>query len=420
MNRVEKIMAQHRFGMFLHWGVYSLSEEHEQYQMRYGIPRREYERLATRFNPRMFDAEAIVLEAKKAGMSYLVLTAKHHDGFCMWDTAETDFNVMHTPYGKDIVRQFAEACKVHGIAFGLYYSIPDWHHPNAYNSLSSHQIRPEEGDTPDSVLYREFVKRQLRELLSNYGPIYCLFWDIPPRIDDPSLNELARSLQPDILINDRGYSKGDYSTPERSVPDERAFCFPTEACQSLDRAAWGYRKNAEFYHVSVIERSMDAILAMGGNYLLNLGPKPDGTFDERALARLRIIGKWYCRVKEGIEGCVPCSAAFRDRDFLMQTDGNSLYIHSYAAKSESLNLYPLRTMPIRITDLSTGDEIFADCRTCPRDFKGYEPCKECYVHIDGLKERAEPYVLKMEFSSAVREQVFSSLSEIGSLKDEIL
>ena len=163
--------ASRRFGLFLHWGVYALSEFHEQYQFVMQIPREEYEQFPKRFNPTRFDAREIVSLAKSVGMRYLCVTSKHHDGFCMWDTDETDYKVTNTPFGRDVVGELAAACAEQDMAFCLYYSIPDWHHPNAYNPKSSHQIAPRPTDEPDMSRYIAYIKRQITELLTRYGAV---------------------------------------------------------------------------------------------------------------------------------------------------------------------------------------------------------------------------------------------------------
>ena len=154
-----------RFGMFVHWGPYAIPAWHEQIRMRKGISRAEYAEMASGFAPEKYDPEAWVQLAKDAGMEYICITTKHHDGFCMWDTKQTDFNIVNTS-GRDILKELAEACRKHGMALSLYYSIPDWNHPCAYNSLSTHQCAPEEGDTPDTAAYREYVRAQVKELLT--------------------------------------------------------------------------------------------------------------------------------------------------------------------------------------------------------------------------------------------------------------
>ena len=162
---------ENKFGLFIHWGIYALTEDSEQAFARYDMDRKEYDALKDRFNPVKYDPEQWVLMAKRAGMKYICFTAKHHDGFCMWDTKETSYNIMNTPYGKDVLKMLAEACQKHGMLLSIYYSNPDWHHPNAYNPNSTHQWKAKNKENADTVEYRKFVKAQLTELLTNYGRI---------------------------------------------------------------------------------------------------------------------------------------------------------------------------------------------------------------------------------------------------------
>lgn len=236
---------------------------------------------------------------KKAGMDYICFTVKHHDGFCMWDTRYTDFNIMNTPYKKDILREVADGCMRHDIKLALYYSCPDWNYKNSVNFGGDHQLaKPNEGDEPNEALYKEYVRNQIRELLVNYGKIDAWFWDIPPYNRDESMNAFIRSLQPGILINNRGYSEGDYKTPERSVPEGSCFEQLTEACQSISSVSWGYRANDDYYSKLFLRQSIDNIMSRGGNYLLNVGPDASGRIPEEVKARLIDIGSWYKKVKE--------------------------------------------------------------------------------------------------------------------------
>ena len=388
-----------RFGMFIHWGIYALTEYHEQTLMRTDIGRETYEKLPQQFNPTGFSAEEWVLAARDAGMSYICLTAKHHDGFCLWDTKETDYNVMNTPFGRDIIREFSDACGKHGLGLALYYSNPDWHHPNAYNPLSSHQIPPRDTDTPDMDAYVAFLKRQVRELLTNYGPICAMFWDIPPRIQDPSINELVRALQPGIRINDRGFDRGDFFTPEREVPNG-AFTRLTEACQSVGRQSWGYRRNEDYYTARFLEVSMDAVLSKGGNYLLNIGPKADGTMPEQAKNLLKTVGTWYKQVEEAYRGACP-TGIFGDRDdFTVTRNGNDLYLHfPKFPEATGLCLYPLNVLPEDVTVLNTGERPAVALDPMPTVYtqpRGKEPC----LHIYGLPFEAlagQVPVLRLRF-----------------------
>ena len=321
-----------KFGMFIHWGLYALTGLHEQAIARYDIDSENYEALMREFCPDEYDPEKWVLLAKKAGMKYICFTAKHHDGFCMWDTKETDYNVMNTPYGRDVLKMLADACHKHGMLLSLYYSNPDWHHPEGYNSASSHQWKAKRRDNAGTEKYREYIKAQITELLTGYGPIHTFFWDIPPGIEDPSLNELVRKLQPNIFINDRGWSEGDFSTPEREYQSGGAgFSRMTEACNSVGEQSWGYRACEDFYTKRHLCCAIDRYMVQGASYLLNVGPDARGVITKEYEDRLLTVADWYNRM----EGCLEC--ARRDvfdygilhNDCIATVKGGKTYLHFF-------------------------------------------------------------------------------------------
>ncbi|NLD87982.1 MAG: alpha-L-fucosidase [Clostridiales bacterium] len=349
-----------KLGMFIHWGIYSIYGIHEQVLARYDLPKNEYEASVKEFNPTEFDAESIVLLAKNAGMKYICFTAKHHDGFCMWDTKYTDYNIMNTPYNRDILRMLADACDKHGIALSIYYSNPDWHHPSAYNHLSSHQWKSDP-DTSNPAAYREFVKNQLRELCSNYGKLYTFFWDIPPRYEDRSFNELIRSLQPGILINNRGYDEGDFATPERTVPEGSRFKTLTEACQSVGSQSWGYRTNEDYYSARYLMSSIDKIMAMGGSYLLNIGPMPSGLVDSRSEGLIRRVGSWYNKVSHSLKDTEEDTFGYEiygDDKFIAIKKGGKTYLHFYEGmKIAAISFTKWPGIPVKAVLLNSGEKL---------------------------------------------------------------
>lgn len=355
-----------KFGMFVHWGIYSLTGYHEQVRWRFFTPRSEYRRLAGKFNPTAFDPDEWVALAKNAGMEYICFTTKHHDGFCMFDTKYTDFNIMNTPYGRDILKELSDACRRGGLKLSLYYSNPDWDYKYGYNSKSSHQM-PEKDDIEDIERLKEFQKNQIRELLTNYGEIYTFFWDIPTRISDPSMNEFIRSLQPGILINDRGWGdRGDFSTPERSVPDGGKFERFTEACQSVGQQSWGYCRDEDYFTTRFLTSSIDKIRVKDGSYLLNVGPMPDGRIPERAADIIRRVGSWYNRVREAFDA-EPCSI-LEDKRLLTTRRGDTLYVHiPDGLNSCGLTLKPLDTLPKSVTLLNDGRRLECAVTTRPED-----------------------------------------------------
>ena len=376
-------MFNRRLGLFVHWGIYSVGEWHEQERMRLGMARVEYEQYAARFAAEKFDADALVAAARSFGAEYIVFTTKHHDGFCMWDTQTTPFNVMNTPVRRDIVGEVAAACKRGGVRLGFYYSNPDWHHPNAYNVLSTHQVPPEPGDTPDMEKYRSYVRSQITELLTKYGEIVCLFWDIPTKVEDSDMNKLARRLQPGIMINDRGWgAHGDYSTPERDVPEGTLFSHYTEACDSVGADSWGYRNNEDYHTVGYLTRSIDAILSMGGNYLLNIGPASNGVIPREACALLEKTGKWYERVRESYQNVETVTNLVSDMTCFTTVRGNTLYVHYPKGLGRTgLDLSPLSQMPISVTLLNTGKKLEYEVVPMPRSVSLLKrPC----LHVRGI------------------------------------
>ena len=399
---------ENKLGMFVHWGIYALTELQEQAYIRYDMSRKEYEALKDSFCPDGYDPEKWVLLAKQAGMKYICFTTKHHDGFCMWDTKQTDYNVMNTPYGKDVLKMLADACHKHGMLLSLYYSNPDWHYEYGYNPASTHQWKCVDTSKSDTEKYREYIKAQLRELLTGYGKIYTLFWDIPPCIEDPSLNELARSLQPDILINDRGWDKGDFSTPEREAGmgtvEGAHFERMTEACNSVGQQSWGYRRNEDFYSIRHLTCSIDRIMSMGGNYLLNVGPNADGVITEEYAQRIRKIGEWYNRMEGCLEGAMPDTFKYSPRrSSCIATEKNGkTYLHFHGgliSSAVSLKRYPCVPQKVRL--MNTGKELSFEETRLPEYYTiDTGIANNIFLHIYGIpidELQSEPIVVEIKW-----------------------
>jgi alpha-L-fucosidase len=412
------VFFERRFGMFIHWGLYAIPAWHEQILWRGTMHRKDYEKLIQQFNPIKFNPEAWLDLAEEAGMQYICFTTKHHDGFCMWNTRYTDYNVMNSPYGKDILGQLAEACRKRNFPLSLYYSCPDWHHPNYPNQGRHHEMfGPRQGDEPDLEKYYDFVRNQITELCTNYGPIYQLFWDVNvAEYWDPSINEMIRSLQPGILINDRGPGKGDYSTPERHVPEGKEFSRPTEACQALGRESWGFKEDEDYYSYKYIMQSIDKMLAMGGNYLLNVGPKPDGTFAGENVAAIKKIGAWYLSVREAYDVAEPASYLAhadeivmegsnhrmeRDR-VLLTKKGNTVYAHfCNDLQSSAMVMKPFDLLPRRATLLNTGQQLETLVDVVPWHWR-----EKPYLRIRGLPVNElhdSVMVVKLEFDESIND-----------------
>jgi alpha-L-fucosidase len=395
-----------RFGMFIHWGIYALTEWHEQALWRREMRRSTYEQLIQRFDPSAYDPNAIIDAAESAGMEYIVITTKHHDGFCMWDTKETDYNIMNTPYGKDVCKMLADACAERGMGLGFYYSLPDWNHPTYPNKGRHHEMfGPRLDDDPDEEKYLDFVEKQVRELCSNYGRLVQFFWDVNvAELYRPELNEMIRELQPGILIDDRGPGPGDFVTPERHVPEGMAFDKPTIAVQSMGRESWSYRYDEDYYSHRHLMSSIDKILAMGGNYQLNIGPKPDGTVAPEDIEGLNRIGKWYAKVKEAFENTEPCTYLIEEQGMnkvrydqvLLTRKNGSIYVHAYdSLETSGIMLHPFKTLPRTAVLLNDGREVKTTVDITPWRWKSRPALRIVGLPVNEIPD--EPLVVRLDF-----------------------
>ena len=406
-----------RFGLFIHWGLYAIPAWHEQVQWRKGISRASYVKLIDRFNPTAYDPDVWLDLAVEAGMEYVCFTTKHHDGFCMWDTDETSFNVMNSPYGKDILRALSEACHRREMPLCLYYSVVDWHHPNYPTQGKSHELpAPEPSDTPDAAKYLAYLKAQVRELCTRYGEIHGFWWDMN-RLDhgDKSLNDMIRSLQPKAVINNRGFDEGDFGTPERdfkpSLEDVQSFNRPTEACQSVGAESWGYRAEEDYFSDRFLIESIDKTLAKRGNYLLNVGPDARGGIPPQATRMLRNVGAWYGKVRDAFDQAEPASHLIENRDVLLTRKGKSLYVHLFRyPSSEAVALAPIKTMPRRAVLLNTGAPVRACVDLLPSRFRDGKECLRLRgLPVNDLTDTVMVVRLDFEeFAVDIRKQVLDS------------
>ena len=407
---------ERRFGMFVHWGLYSINGWHEQDQWRRRISRAEYQQLAQRWNPVKFNPEEWLDLAESVGMKYICLTTKHHDGFCLFESKLTSYNTMNTPYGKDIVRQLADACHRRKFPLCLYYSIADWHQPNYPNQGRHHELPPQPGDQPDLMKYIDFLKGQVRELCTNYGEIHGFWWDM--NVDkhmDRSINSMIRQLQPKAVINDRGYDEGDFGTPERDYTKDGgallSFEKRTEACQSIGMESWGWREHEDYYTDRHLLRSIDRYLARDANYLLNIGPKGDGSIPREAVTILKRIGKWYHAVKESLEAATPASHLTSNRNVLLTRKGNTLYVHlNTDTVGDSIKLKPLAVAPRSAALLNNGHRVDAVVEMVPSEHVDQGK----YLRLRGLpaNEMANTVmVIKLEFDNLAEATVSTQATD---------
>jgi len=316
-----------RFGLFIHWGLYSIPAGEWDSKYDYGewirnsahIPVEQYDKFVDQFNPVKFDPQEWVRMAKDAGMKYIVITSKHHDGFCLFDTKYTDFNVMHTPFKRDILKELSDACHKDSITMCFYHSIMDWHEPDYLPRRDWETNRSTEGANFDRYVLH--MKNQLKELLTNYGNIGVLWFDGEWESTwnakyGNDLYNYVRSLQPNIIINNRvgagrtgmegmnkeGEFSGDYGTPEQEIPATGLPDVDWETCMTMNDH-WGYNKtDLDFKSSKELLRNLADIVSKGGNFLLNVGPTAEGVFPQTSIQRLKDIGRWMHVNSDAIYG----------------------------------------------------------------------------------------------------------------------
>ncbi len=391
-----------RYGMFVHWGLYSIPGWHEQHQWRGRVSRDEYVKLAGQWNPTKFNPEQWLDLMEEAGMKYITLTTKHHDGFCLWDTKQTAFNTMNTPYKKDVIGMLSDACHKRIIPLCLYYSIADWNQPNYPNQGRHHELPPQPQDSPDWDKYMAFLKEQVRELCTNYGEIHGFWWDMNvPVHKDTSVNTMIRKLQPKAVINNRGFDDGDFGTPERdydsAAAEAKGFSTLVEACQSVGMESWGYKKDEDFYTDRHLISSIDRYLARDANYLLNVGPTGEGIIPAEAAEILKRIGKWKKSVDESYLQVQTDSELVSAAGVLVTKRDNTLYIHlNKVPVGNGIKLKPINVLPVKATLLNTGKSIDFAVNLCPSDHASQQP----YLRLRNLpaNELANTVlVAKLEF-----------------------
>lgn len=281
-----------RFGMFIHYGLFSMIGRHEWAQVIECIPKEEYQELAKQWNPREGICREWAMQAKAAGMKYMVLTTRHHEGFSLWNSKVNPFN-SYNYCGRDIVKEFVEACREFGLKIGFYSSLMDWHHPDGYKCAYDNAARRR---------FLDYIEALNTELLTNYGKIDILWYDIPAPMetwegwDSLERNQRLRALQPDIIINNRSYLAEDFGTPEGNLNASES---DWESCMTFNDIAWGYvdEKQAKHYSYNAygILRMLRQVGATGGNLLLNIGPKPDGSVPADVKEPLNQVGEWLSR-----------------------------------------------------------------------------------------------------------------------------
>jgi alpha-L-fucosidase len=307
--------------MFIHWGLYSVIGHHEWAMEMEGIPVPQYEGLAKIFKPQPNAARAWAKLAKQAGQKYMVMTSKHHEGFCNWDTKLTNYCAPKQGPGRDLVAEYVDAARAEGLRVGFYYSLMDWHHPDGARCAHDEAARKR---------FVEYTHELIRELLTNYGKIDILWYDVdwplsPEQWESKKMNEMVFRLQPDIIVNNRNGLRGDFSTPEQEIRAEgRGHAW--ESCMTMNDS-WGYAAaDDNWKSAKTIVRNLITCANGGGNYLLNIGPKPDGSVPQPSVNVLTEVGKWMSKNGPTIYEAEPCKASWHT--FAGYTrKGNTLYIH---------------------------------------------------------------------------------------------
>ena len=343
-----------RFGMFIHWGLYALPARHEWVRSRELIDDPYYQRYFDHFNPDLFNPREWARAARTAGMKYFVITTKHHEGFCLWDSAYTDYKVTHTPWGKDLIAEVVEAFRAEGLRVGFYYSLLDWHHPHfpidIYHPLRDRADAAELNRGRDVRIYAEYMRNQVGELLTRFAPVDVLWTDysypgqayqgMPGKgradWESEKLYALIRSINPRIILNNRldlANIPADVHTPEQFQPVEwvKVAGKPVvwEACQTFS-GSWGYhRDETSWKSPEQLIRMLVNTVACGGNLLMNVGPTARGNLDDRALAALQVYADWIRLHARAIYNCT-ASDHTAPADVRYTQNGSRLYAHIFA------------------------------------------------------------------------------------------
>jgi alpha-L-fucosidase len=323
-----------RFGMFIHFGLYSVLGRHEWAMEEEAIPVAEYQKLAAQFNPKPHAAKAWAKLAKQAGMKYMVMTSKHHEGFCNFDTKLTNYCAPKQAAGRDLLAEFYEAARSEGMRVGFYYSLMDWHHPDGARCAQDEAARKR---------FVEYTHGLVRELCTNYGKLDILWYDVdwplsPEGWESVKMNKMVRQLQPDILINNRAGIPEDFTTPEQRIT---ASSEPWEACMTMNDS-WGYhRADDDWKTPKTIVRNLVTCAQGYGNYLLNIGPKPDGSIPQESIDALTAAGHWMDKHAELIHSAELCQV--KSSQFAKFTrKGNTLYVHVYFWPGDTVSIGGLK------------------------------------------------------------------------------
>jgi len=398
VSRTRRMQWWHaaKFGMFIHWGVYSVYGRHEWVMEMEGIPATEYEKTAKLFTPKLNAARDWARLAKRAGMKYMVMTTKHHEGFCLFDTNTTNYCAPKQGPGRDLVKEYVEAARAEGLRVGFYYSLMDWHHPDGARSSENEVARRR---------FVDYIHTHIRELMTNYGKIDILWYDVAWPLDaqgweSEKMNDMVFKLQPDIIVNNRNKLDGDFSTPEQQITaatNGRAW----ESCMTMNDS-WGYHKADDNWKTPrTIIRNLITCSHDGGNYLLNIGPKPDGSIPEESTRILTAVGQWLDKNGRSIyetESCNPRRCRFGS----FSRKGNTLFLHVAYWPGSMVSIAGLMNKVKSASMLATGQKVAFKQDTYSLALTGlpenmpFAPITTIAMELDGEPKQDEIFVRRRD------------------------
>jgi len=389
-----------KFGMFIHWGLYSVYGRHEWVMEMEGIPATEYEKTAKLFTPKANAARDWARLAKRAGMKYMVMTTKHHEGFCHFDTKTTNYCAPRQGPGRDLVKEYVDAARAEGLRVGFYYSLMDWHHPDGARSSQDEAARGR---------FVDYIHTHVRELMTNYGKIDILWYDVAWPLDakgweSEKMNDMVFKLQPDIIVNNRNKLDGDFSTPEQQITaaaNGRAW----ESCMTMNDS-WGYHKSDDNWKTPrTVIRNLITCAHDGGNYLLNIGPKPDGSIPEDSTRILTAVGQWLDKNGASIYQTQVCHPR-RCRFGSFSRKGNTLFLHIAYWPASTATIAGLMNKVTSASLLATGQKVAFKQDTYSLSFTGlpdnmpFTPITTIAMELDGEPKQDEIFVRRRERGTA--------------------
>ncbi len=397
-DRARRLQWWHeaKFGMFIHWGLYSVVGRHEWVMEMEGLPVTEYAQLAKQFKPKPNAAREWARLARRAGMKYMVMTTKHHEGFCLFDTKTTSYCAPKQAAGRDLVKEYVEAARAEGLRVGFYYSLMDWHHPDGARCAEDEAARRR---------FVDYIHTQLRELMTNYGKIDILWYDVSWPLDakgweSEKMNHMVFELQPDIIVNNRNKLPGDFATPEQRIEAAEGGK-AWESCMTMNDS-WGYHQNDDAWKTpKQVIRNLITCAHDGGNYLINIGPKADGSVPEESLRILTTVGAWMDKNGGSLYGADRCQPR-RCRFGSFSRKGNTLYLHVHFWPGSTVAIAGLLNKVKSASLLASGQKVAFKQDQYRVQFMGLperapdEPITTIAIECDAEPKQDELFVRRRE------------------------